>query len=85
MDFLLHRVARASLRALFVYSMMMAIYLTVNSIVHPATMAMPLTHVLTWPTERSVLEFAWPCSVLSFFLLRAAAHVSKSCDGGDCG
>lgn len=64
------KVAGASVRTLFVYSTVIAIYLMVNSITHPETMAKPLTHVLPWPTEGSALVFALLCSGSSFFLLR---------------
>jgi hypothetical protein len=62
---------------------MMAIYLMVNSITHPETMTMPITHVVDWPTEGSVLAFALLCSVSSYFLLRVSAHLSKYSKKGD--
>jgi hypothetical protein len=76
-------VARASLRTIFVYSTMTAIYLMANSITHPKTMTMPLTHVVDWPTEGTVFAFASFCSVLSFFFLRVSVHVPRIAQGVD--
>jgi hypothetical protein len=75
MDLSRHRIARASLQTVFAYSTMMAIYLMVNSITHPKTLGMPLTHVLSWPTEGTVLAVALLCSVSSFFAIRVLAYV----------
>jgi hypothetical protein len=83
MDLSRRTVAKALLRTVFAYCTMMAIYLMVNSITHPNTMTMPLTHVLNWPTEGSVLAFALFCSVSSFFFLRVSAHISKTLEGVD--
>jgi hypothetical protein len=71
-----HTVGRASLRTLFVYSTMILIYLMVQTVTYPATMPMALTHLLRWPTERSVLVVALLCSISSFILLRASTHAS---------
>lgn len=75
--------AKASLRTLFVYSTMTLIYLMVQTVTHPETMAMALTHLLSWPTERSVLLLALLCSISSFILLRASTHMSKFHNGVD--
>jgi hypothetical protein len=77
MDLSRDRIARASLRTVFAYSTMMAIYLMVNSITHPMTLGMPVTHVISWPTEETVLVFAQLCSVLSFFVLRVLVYASN--------
>jgi hypothetical protein len=57
-------------RALFVYSAMVSGYLMGNSITHPATMDLPLTHLVSWPLERTVLSGSLICLVASFFALR---------------
>ncbi len=85
MDLSRHMATRASLQILFVCSTMMAIYLTVSSIIHPANMAMAVTHVLAWPTERSVRYWLGLASFSSFFVLRVSARMSKIRDGGDRG
>lgn len=74
-------VARASLRTLFVYSTMTVIYLMVQTVTHPETLAMALTHFLTWPTERSAVVLALLCSIASFILLRTSTHMSKFDNG----
>jgi hypothetical protein len=57
-------------RTLFTYSAMVSVYLMGNSITHPATMDLPLTHLVSWPLERTVLCGSLVCLVLSFFVLR---------------
>jgi hypothetical protein len=60
----------AVVRTLFVYSAMVSAYLMGNSITHPATMNLPLTHLVSWPLERTVLSGSLICLVASFFALR---------------
>jgi hypothetical protein len=74
-------VARASLRTLFIYSTMTVIFLMVQTVTHPETLAMPLTHLLNWPTERSAVVLALLCSIASFILLRTSRHMSKLHNG----
>jgi hypothetical protein len=76
-------IARASLRTLFVYSTMVAIYLMVQTVTHPETLTMQLTHLLNWPTERPALVVALLCSITSFILLRTSTYMSKLHNGRD--
>lgn len=70
--------ALAAVRTLFPYSTAVVVYLLGNSITHPATMDLPLSHMLGWPTERTTLLLALGCSVSSFFILRARAYISRN-------
>ncbi|MFZ0832472.1 MAG: hypothetical protein WAM92_05195 [Mycobacterium sp.] len=79
-----HAAVTTFLRTTFIYSTLVAIYLMANTIAHPETMAMPLTHYLAWPTEGFTLGLALICSVASFFLLRVRAYSSKSTGGCGC-
>jgi hypothetical protein len=65
----------AVLRTIFSYSSLLLLYLMANSITHPATMHLPLTHFLRFPTEGQVLVAALFCSVASFFILRTRSHM----------
>jgi uncharacterized membrane protein YhaH (DUF805 family) len=57
-------------RTMLVYSAMVSVYLMGNSITHPATMNLPLTHLLSFPLERTVLCISLICLASSFFALR---------------
>jgi hypothetical protein len=70
-------IATAFLRTLFVYSTALAIYLMVQTVTNPGTLAVALTHLLTWPTERAALVLALICSVASFILLRTSTRMSN--------
>ena len=82
MDLAPRTVARALLRTTFVYSMMAAIYLMLNSVIHPRTMLLPLTHLLDWPTEGTALAGALILSFLSFVGLRVFKHLAGSSTRG---
>ncbi len=49
------RVRVAALRVTWCYSAAISVYLAVNRLTHPYTMAMPLTHLSSWPSERTTL------------------------------
>ena len=57
-------------RTVFVYSALVSVYLMGNSITHPTTMDLPLTHLVPWPLERTVLCGSLICVVAAFFALR---------------
>jgi hypothetical protein len=67
-------VQRAAPATAFIYSSAVAIYLMANSTTHPHTMALPLTHLVDWPTEATMLKWAVVASVVSFFFLRWAVQ-----------
>jgi hypothetical protein len=70
----------ASGRTLLVYSAMVSIYLMGNSITHPATMDLPLTHLVSFPLERTVLCGSLICLVASFFAVRVLTHRAGDAD-----
>lgn len=72
----------AALTTIFWYSSAVAVYLLGNSVSHPQTMSMPLTHLLGWPTEGAVLRLAVLASLGSFFLLRLYAHSASEWRAG---
>lgn len=72
------RLGRALLRTVAVYGLIVWAYLAVNSLTHPETMSMPLTHLLSWPTEGLTATLAFAASALAFLLLRVRTHRSAS-------
>jgi hypothetical protein len=71
----------AVFRTVFVYSAATAIYLTANSVSHPRTMAMPLTHLLDWPSERAALICALVASISSFYVLQVTMRLRRMSEG----
>jgi hypothetical protein len=49
---------------IFLFSLIGGIYIIVNSWVHPQTLTLPLTHLLSWPREDN---FGIACGIISFF------------------
>ena len=78
------KLVNGCLRTMFNYSTLAAIYLMANTISHPQTMAMPLTHVFPWPTEGLTLGLALLCSAISFFVLRLIAYSGGMSRGSRC-
>jgi hypothetical protein len=59
-------------RSVHVYSVLVTVYLLGNSIAHPATMAMPLTHFFRFPSEKLSLVVALIAAMCSFLVMRSA-------------
>jgi hypothetical protein len=53
-----------------VYGLLVWAYLAVNSLTHPETMALPLTHFLPWPLEGETAVACFVLSAAAFFILR---------------
>ena len=56
----------ATARALVVAGSTLVVYLSANAVTHPQTLALPATHLLSWPTEgtlRAVSLIVTACSV----------------------
>ena len=70
------RVGRACLRTVFGYGFLVWVYLAVNSLTHPETLARPLTHFLPFPLEGDTALACFVLSAVAFFLLRAT-HVDR--------
>lgn len=58
------------LRTTFVYGLLMWIYLAANSLAHPETLRMPLTHFLPWPIEGDAALGCFVLSAAAFLTLR---------------
>lgn len=56
-------VAVSVLRTLRLYSTLGALYIALNSVTHPATLGLHLTHVVSWPSEGT---FGLTCLAVSF-------------------
>jgi hypothetical protein len=61
---------RSLLRTTFLYGTLTWIYIAANSVTHPYTLAMPLTHFASWPLEGHVGLASFGMSVLSFLAVR---------------
>ena len=66
----------ALLRTTAVYATLTWVYLAANSISHPETMDMRLTHFAPWPTERLTLAVALLVSAAAIFTVRYRAYRS---------
>jgi hypothetical protein len=64
------RLARAALRTAVVYGLLVWVYLAVNSLTHPETLVMPLTHLLPWPLEGDTALASFVLSACAFAALR---------------
>jgi hypothetical protein len=51
------------LRTLRLYSTLGVVYIALNSLTHPATLTLHLTHVISWPSEGT---FGLSCLAVSF-------------------
>jgi hypothetical protein len=64
------RLIRACLRTVFGYGLLVWVYIALNSLTHPATLALPLTHFLPWPREGDTGLACFLLSAVAFLLLR---------------
>jgi glycosyltransferase involved in cell wall biosynthesis len=61
---------RSLLRTTFLYGTLTWVYIALNSVTHPYTLAMPLTHFASWPLEGDVGSACFAMSAISFLALR---------------
>jgi hypothetical protein len=54
--------------SLFVFGLLGWIYIAINAEVHPATLALPLTHLLDFPREDTFGAICFFTSFVSFFV-----------------
>jgi hypothetical protein len=64
------RAARALLAVMCVYGLLLWGYVSANSLTHPETLHLPLTHLSDWPTEGAAASVAFLVSGMSFAVLR---------------
>lgn len=69
--------SRAVLHTAFGYGLAAWAYLCVNSLTHPRTIGMRLTHLSPWPSEGTTAVTGFVVSATALFLLRAAAPVEQ--------
>lgn len=53
---------------LFVFGLLGWIYIVMNSVAHPQTLSMPLTHLLPFPREDTAGIISFIVSLISFFV-----------------
>ena len=63
---------RAVLNTVAWYGVMVWAYLCVNSMTHPRTMSMQLTHFVSWPSEGSTAVASFAASAAALYLVRSA-------------
>lgn len=64
--------ARAVLNTVAGYGLLVWAYLCVNSMTHPWTVSMQLTHFVPWPSEGSTAVACFAASAVALFLVRCA-------------
>ena len=69
--------ARSLLHTVFGYGLLAWVYLCVNSLTHPWTTGMRLTHFASRPSEGSAAVFGFAASGLALFLLRGGAPADR--------
>jgi hypothetical protein len=69
---------QAFCRAVALMSTGIVVYLSLNTVTHPATQYMTATHLLSWPTEGTLRIVALICCVIAVAILRflRARHIS---------
>jgi len=60
----------AASRALVVAASVLVVYLSVNAVTHPQTLALPATHLLSWPTEGTLRAIALVVTALAVAVAR---------------
>jgi hypothetical protein len=61
---------RAVLSTVLGYGLLVWVYLCVNSLTHPWTTSMELTHFVSWPSEGSTAVASYAASAVALFLVR---------------
>jgi hypothetical protein len=74
-------VLKPLLRTIFLYGTLIWIYIALNSVTHPYTLAMPLTHFASWPHEGDVGSACFAMSMVSFLTLRTLPADDQETDG----
>ncbi|HEX4791589.1 MAG TPA: hypothetical protein VH372_24205 [Actinospica sp.] len=75
----------AVLHTVFGYGLLAWVYLCVNSLTHPRTTGMQLTHLVSWPSEGSAAVTGFAASAVALFLLRSAgpAEAAEAAEPAD--
>ena len=75
--------AGAVLHTVFGYGLLAWAYLCVNSLTHPWTIGMRLTHLAAWPSEGGTAVAGFAASAVALFLLRSRAAAGPQKEQGD--
>ena len=62
------KIVEAATLTLFVHSFAGWVYIALNAAFHPQTLAMPLTHLLSWPREDTFGIVCFGVSFVSLFI-----------------
>jgi hypothetical protein len=62
------KIIRSALLTLTVYGTLGWMYIALNAAMHPITLAMPLTHLMSWPREDTFGIICFGVSFVSFFV-----------------
>ncbi len=68
---------RVTLKTLSLYSFAGWAYIAMNAIFHPATLKLPLSHLLPWPHEDTFGATCFVISAISFFCLQLLDRVGN--------
>lgn len=60
------------------YGLLVWAYLCVNSMTHPWTLSMRLTHFVSWPSEGSTAVASFAASAVALFLVRRAVPAGRA-------
>jgi hypothetical protein len=60
-------ILRSLFLTFFIFGLLGWLYIVLNSAVHPWTLPLPLTHLLSWPREDTFGATCFAVSMISFF------------------
>ncbi len=75
-----HAVLLVALKTISLYSFAGWAYIAMNAIFHPATLKLPLSHLLSWPHEDTFGAICFVVSASSFFCLQLLERIDKAKD-----
>lgn len=73
---------RAVLGVVVVYGLLAWAYLCVNSLTHPWTTPLQLTHFVSWPSEGTTAVASFAASAISLFLVRGTGPIDHAGGAG---
>lgn len=79
----IRRTLHAVLNTVAGYGLLVWVYLCVNSMTHPWTLSMQLTHFSPWPSEGATAVASYAASAIALFLVRRDIPADHTRGGGD--
>lgn len=70
--------SHAALNTVVGYGLLVWAYLCVNSMTHPWTLSMRLTHFFSWPSEGGTAVASYAASAVALFLVRRAVPADRA-------